>query len=156
MNFRSAVKATPALASALKDGLQALQQIDRGRIECKNPHTLAGSVNVDAALQDSLPETSRWDYGIGVHLHKDDDRVIWVEVHPASSHHINDILSKLQWLKSWLKTDSPQLNAMPREFVWIASGAVAIQPGSPQRKKLAEYGLVFAGNRFVIKTLPRR
>jgi len=151
MKFQSAVKATPALASALKEGLQALQQIDRGRIECKNPRILAGSVNVDAALKETLSNAPRWDYGIGVHIDKKNDRVIWIEVHPASSRHINDILSKLQWLKSWLKTEAPQLYALPREFVWIASGAAAIQPGSPQRKKLAEYGLIFAGGRFVIK-----
>jgi hypothetical protein len=143
------------LASALKDGLQALPQSDRGRIECKNPRALAGSVNVDAALKEALSNAPRWDYGIGVHIDKKNDCVIWIEVHPASSRHINDILSKLQWLKSWLKTEAPQLEALPREFVWIASGAVAIQPGSPQRKKLAENGLVFAGSRFVIKTFSR-
>lgn len=152
MNFRSTVKATPALAKALKDGLQALQQSDRSKIECKNPRALAGSVNLDATLRDSLPDMPRWDYGIGVHLDKNNDRVIWVEVHPASTLHIDAILLKLQWLKSWLQTDAPKLEALPREFVWVASGAVAIQPGSPQRKKLAENGLVFAGSRFIIKT----
>ncbi len=60
----------------------------------------------------------------------------------------------LQALKSWLKTNAPRLNALPREFVWVASGMVAVQPGSPQRKKLAECGLVFAGSRFIIKTFP--
>jgi len=109
-------------------------------------------VNVDAALKEALPNSPRWDYGIGVHIDKNNDRAIWIEVHPASSHHVNDMLSKLQWLQSWLKTDASQFDTMPREFVWIASGAAAIQPGSPQRKKLAQCGLVFAGSRFFIKT----
>ncbi|MGH7454202.1 MAG: hypothetical protein ACRENG_22805 [bacterium] len=152
MKFRERVQATPALAKTLKNGLQALLPDDRGRIECKNPRALAGSVNVDAVLKEVLPNAPRWDYVIGIHIDKNSDRVIWIEVHPASSHHINDVLVKLQWLKNWLKTDAPRLDELPREFVWIASGMVAIPPGSPQRKKLAERGLVFAGSRFVIKT----
>jgi hypothetical protein len=88
MNFRSAVQATPALAKALKNGLQALHPSDRKRIECKNPRALAGSVNVDAALKNDLPNAPRWDYGVGVCIDKNGDRVIWIEVHPASSYHI--------------------------------------------------------------------
>ncbi|MCI0695880.1 hypothetical protein L0337_28250 [candidate division KSB1 bacterium] len=152
MNFRTAVQATPALKKAFKDGLQALRQTDRSRIACKKPHDLAGSVNAGAMLEEALPNAPRWDYGVGVHIDKNSDRVIWIEIHPASSHHINDVLSKLQWLKSWLKTNAHRLDALPREFVWVASGMIAMQPGSPQRKKLAECGLVFAGSRFVIKT----
>lgn len=152
MHFKKAVEKTKSLADAYRPGLQALKDVDRRRIECENTQILAGSVDLDGALVDSHPEDPRWDYGIGICKGRNPDRVIWVEVHPASSTHIQDMLNKLDWLKRWLAASAPLLKKMTDEkkektYVWVASGRVHLLPNSPQRRKLAARGIHFAGSR---------
>jgi len=146
MRFKRAVENTQGLEQAYRPGLQALQRGDRSRILCRDSHMVTGSVNLDCALATILPDDPRWDYGVGVIARTPSETVVWIEVHPASSHHVDEVLRKLIWLKNWLRTDAPQLGAMPREFVWIASGQVAMQANSPQRRRLAAKGLRFAGS----------
>jgi hypothetical protein len=147
MRFKQAVERTPGLEQAYRPGLQALQRRDRSRISCRDSHMVTGSVNVDHTLAPTLPDDPRWDYGIGVTAQTRSEAVVWVEVHPASSHHVDEVLHKLDWLKNWLRTHAPQLNGMTREFVWVASGQVALQPNSPQRRRLAAHGLRLVSNR---------
>ena len=147
MRFREAVEKTEGLAEAYRPGLRALKNVDRGRIVCRNTRNLAGSVNLDEALSDSHPNDPRWDYGIGIRNSRGSDRVTWVEVHPASSSHVQDVLSKFAWLKQWLKSSAPLLNGILAEYVWVASGSVHIPPNSPQRRKLSSKGIRFVGER---------
>jgi hypothetical protein len=147
MQFRIAVTQTPALHGAYFPGLQALKKADRSRIRCRNASSLKGSVNLDQTLEDSHPNAPRWDYGIGVTATPEIDHVIWVEVHPASSHHIQEVLEKHRWLKEWLAASAPLLKGMDAKFVWIASGRVAMPPDSRQRKTIALKGIQFAGKR---------
>lgn len=147
MLFRDAVQATVGLAEAYQSGLQALERLDRSRIVCATPRSLAGSVNLDKALSPSYPNAPRWDYGIGIRKTPSSDGAIWVEVHPASSHHIQEVVDKLRWLKGWLESSAKMLKQITEGYVWVASGSVAIQPGSPQRKVLAAHGIRFEGRR---------
>ncbi len=147
MRFKNAVEKTEGLAEAYRLGLRALKKTHRERITCKNTTNLSGSVDLDEALCDSHPDDPRWDYGIGIRDSQSSDRVTWLEVHPASSSHIQDVINKFAWLKQWLSSSAPLLNRMPAEYVWVASGGVHIPPNSPQRKKLAIQGIRFAGER---------
>ncbi|MBI1900647.1 MAG: hypothetical protein HYS13_05995 [Planctomycetia bacterium] len=151
--FRQAVAATPSIASAFRRGLQALEEADRGRVRCANTRLLQGSVHLDDALQNLFPNENRWDYGIGVAVGANSDRAVWIEVHEASSSHIDRVLRKLYWLRHWLKSQAPLLDKLTtgdKGFVWVASGKVSLQPHSPQRKKIAEAKLHFAGESFEI------
>ncbi len=156
MHFRNAVEKTEGLADAYRPGLQALKNVDRSRIECRNTRNLTGSVDLDKALLDSHPNDPRWDYGVGIRKSASADCVMWIEVHPASSSHIQDVLDKLAWLKSWLASSAPLLEKLPaenggaRKYVWVASGSVHLPPNSPQRKKLAAKGLHLAGGRLYV------
>ena len=147
MRFENAVEKTEGLAQAFRLGLRALKKVDRRRIHCRNTRNLTGSVNLDDALHDPHPSDPRWDYGIGIRQSRGSDRVTWVEVHSASSSHIQEVLNKFAWLREWLRSSAPLLNRMPAEYVWVASGSVHIPPNSPQRKKLAVQGIRFAGER---------
>lgn len=149
-SFRQAVLDTPQLAQSFRSGLQALVKVDRKRISCNDSRAIAGSVNLDDALSSRYPNAPRWDYGIGLSAIDGSDNVKWIEVHPASSLHIDELLKKFSWLRSWLRVSAPKLEALPREFVWIASGKVSLQKGSSQMKKLAQAGLRFAGERLVL------
>jgi hypothetical protein len=142
MRFRAGVEATPTVAHAYRVGLQALLANDRGRIVCKRPRKLTGSVHLDAALAATLPNAPRWDYGIG-YGRGADERAVWVEVHPASSTSIDAILRKLAWLKSWLQGEAPKLHAITKDdYYWIATdGPISITATSPQAKRLALAGL---------------
>jgi hypothetical protein len=143
--FADAVLATACLAEALRDGLQAVRRTDRHRITCREGRLLTGSVDVDQATLTFHPQDNRWDYSIGIK--NDDERVVWVEIHPASSQHVQEVIDKLHWLRRWLKSEAPLLRQFPPRFVWVASGKVALTPNSPQRRRVAQEGLYFAGER---------
>lgn len=144
MTFEQAVAATQCICSAYKAGLQAIEARHRQLIKCQKSRRLAGSVNLDEALARSCPNESRWDYAIGIHRNVDDE-AIWVEVHPASSTHIEDMLDKLKWLRNWLDTAGTPLKKLTKgRFYWLAKdGSVNITPNSRQAKQLAAAGLSF-------------
>jgi hypothetical protein len=151
VRFERAVNEVAALQGAYCQGLQALSGEDRQRVRRRIPGSVTGSINLDSALKHSLPNEPRWDYGIGVARSRGRDKAVWVEVHPASSQHIDEVLRKLAWLKDWLKRTARALDAMSQEYVWVASGRVAIPAGSRHRKILAQKGLRFAGRQLEIK-----
>ena len=140
MTFLEAVRRTPAIRGALKPGLQPLKRPDRRRVSCDS-RRLLGSVDIDGSLHSLLPNETRWDYAIG--LIREGDSVFWIEVHPASSLHIDEVLKKLHWLHRWLETSAPELRRLPRRFLWIATGMVSFRRGSPQQKRIAAAGLSF-------------
>lgn len=152
MSFEEAVTRCSALADALKPGLQALKTADAAHISCTNPRCLAGSVDVDLTLSAALPNDPRWDYVIGIKQKNAAETVIWIEVHPASSTgEVEKILAKLSWLKNWVSENASALGRMPREYVWVATGRVAFTSGSPQRRRLAAAGILFAGSHYQIQ-----
>lgn len=150
MKFKAAVTSTRDIASAYRKGLQALKAADRSRIHCRNPRILCGSIDLDSALRDLFRNEPRWDYGIGIKRTALIEEAIWVEVHPASSHHIDEMLSKLGWLTTWLTRNAPALERMSRRFIWVSSGSISLTAGSPQRKKIAAAGLEFAGGKLLL------
>jgi hypothetical protein len=150
MRFKSAIKEISILKSAYRTGLKALSVADRKRIFCKNTHILRGSIYFDKVLAIDYPNDPRWDYGIGIDTKKGSDRVIWVEVHPASSSHVQGVIEKSKWLKEFLEQYEWPFTEQQQEFVWIASGKVSILLGSPQRRKLALAGIRFAGSNLLL------
>lgn len=144
MRFKNAVQATKGLAGAYRPGLQALAPADHKRISCKDTRKLAGSVNLDETLKQAQPNEPRWDYGVGV-ARGPRDRAVWVEVHPASSLHVDEVIKKRRWLRRWLEDKAPAIEAItPRRaeaYLWLASGKVAFQKNSPQSRRLAEAGI---------------
>jgi hypothetical protein len=149
MTFRRVVEATPEIADAYRPGLQALRAVDRARVAAQRPRALRGSVDLDGALAVAYPDANRWDYGIGVQQVAG-EKVYWTEVHPARDGEIDVMRQKLDWLKRWLQNSAEPLDDLPREFVWIASGGVAITQSSPRLRGLAAQGLVFKGGHFRI------
>jgi len=142
MTFVAAVESSPSIRTHLKSGLKALKKVDRGRVSCDG-RRLRGSVDIDGALRLLHPNVARWDYVVGYGGTRGQESVIWLEVHPASSHHIDEVLDKLRWLKLWIRNEAPGFGGLPRCFCWIASGAISLNRGSPQARKFAEAGLNF-------------
>jgi len=145
MTFRNAVAQAPGpVADAYQPGKQALGPY-RDRIQCSNPHRFTGSINLDAALSTAFPDAPRWDYGIG--FQKNGREVaLWIEVHPASTSDVDNVLAKLEWLKLWLRREADALWRLTirndgQQYVWIATGGVHIRPGTPQARRLQTAGL---------------
>lgn len=100
----------------------------------------AGSVNVDAALRPAYPNDPRWDYGVGLERQGAEyRRVVWVEVHPASSDSVGKVIEKVKWLRGWLKDHGGALRRLTQagDSYWLSPSGVKIRPGSPQARQLA-------------------
>lgn len=143
MNFRQAVEECTALAPHFHSGLGGVGAGDRGKIKVRNPRNLRGSITVDDALRDLEPSATRWDYGVGHQSKRNSERVIWVEIHAASSSHVQPVIDKLNWLRKWLHHNAATLHAMPAHFVWVATGQVGFTRNSRQSRILAQTGLLF-------------
>ena len=136
--FKSIVQAIPAIAGAYREGLQALESKDAGKVKPQNPRKLSGSVYLDKCLKTTNPHDARWDYVIGY-----SEKAYFVEV-PANTSNVDEVVKKKKWLDVWLKTNALDLKAMMAGtgYYWIASGKVAILPNSPQARKIAKNKLV--------------
>ena len=119
--FQKAVEETSATANEYHSGLSALSNADRQRIDCSNPQILTGSVNLDAAIrQRTEPNSPVWDYGVGVLVAASNNAaevVHWIEVHPANSSHVDNVIRKLEWLKKWLQKKAPKLDQFERRVL---------------------------------------
>jgi hypothetical protein len=146
--FQKAVSDTPDLGKhAYRAGLKALTAAHRKRIQ-QGEARILGSINLDGALCQRYPNEPRWDYGIGIQKGSK-PFAIWVEVHPASTSNVSEVLSKLRWLKEWLSSRATQLHALTplqKAYHWIATNEVGISLNSPQARQLAKAGM----------TMPRR
>jgi hypothetical protein len=148
MKFRHAVESTAAIRYGFRKGLGAVRNVDHARLRCSiNSRRLRGSVDLDEALRLAFPNDPRWDYAIGISQHPLSDQVVWLEVHPASSHHVDEVLNKLRWLRGWLANEAPALRMMPAHFCWVATGTVSFRRGSQEEKRIAQEGIRFPGKR---------
>ena len=137
--FRKAVEGTPDVANGYCSGLQALENVDKGAVKLKGKRKADGSLNIDKETKCLYPNDSRWDYAIGY-----DDKVFFVEVHPANTSNISEMAKKKEWLKQWLKSKAPLLEALPSgnpRFLWAATEAgVHISNQASYKRKLAQLG----------------
>ena len=84
------------------------------------------------------PNESRWDYVIGYN-----GSVFFVEIHPAQTSNVEEMIKKVIWLKNWLKGSAPELMSLHKcgVFHWIPSGKVKILSTSSQARKIAQNNL---------------
>lgn len=137
--FEGIVKSIPMIANAYKDGLQALESKDAVKIKPKNPRNLSGSVYLDKCLEKTNPHDARWDYVLGYK-----EKAYFVEVHPANTSNIEEVVKKKKWLEAWLLSNAKELQTLMvgTNYYWIASGKVAVLPNSPQARRIAKNKLI--------------
>lgn len=134
--FAAAVLATPKIAQAHRPGVQALLREHR---QClKNSQTAMGSIDLDAALLPYYPNAHRWDYGIGLPSDTHTEKVLWLEVHHAASGETQRVIDKLRALKAWLLAEAPELNQMPKVFIWQLSNVESNPNDRRKRNALAQ------------------
>ncbi len=113
-------------------GLQALGS-DSRKITVRSPRSLRGSVNFDKCLRGKYPNDPQWDYGIDVA-----GKVLYVEVHPADSRNVKEVLRKLESFRHWRRQVSfgPVDNELG--YWWVASGGVHITKNSKYQRQLGQ------------------
>jgi hypothetical protein len=146
MKFKPAVEQTPNLEKAYEVGLQALRAEDKPHIQAEDTRKLAGSVDVDKALQRVDPNGNRWDFAIAYkHTNRTEEFIYWTELHTASDSEVKVVIKKAQWLRSWLKSDGKRLAAFECEVNWVSSGATTFTLTAPQVKQMSSVGLRHVG-----------
>lgn len=120
-----------------RKGLQALKAADRSLINLGNPRHCLGSADIDASLAVQQPQASRWDYVIA-----HEQTLHFVEVHPAYTSEVSQVIKKKEWLLAWMKNAEVGNLDVPRRFHWLASGKVAITRNSKQARAAAQMGLM--------------
>ena len=83
------------------------------------------SVNLDEAMRELLPNDPRWDYGVEISSGKR-VRVEWIELHPAHSGAVGEVIRKARWLKARLSGASACERPSLETMHWLATDGVHI------------------------------
>jgi hypothetical protein len=152
MNFKESVAATPHLKNSFCEGLQALRAEDKPHVEVEDTRKLAGSVDVDTALQKAQPQANRWDFAIAYnHTNRSEEFVYWTELHTASDSQVKVVIKKAQWLVCWLKNEGHPLAGFERDILWVSSRATSFNLTGYQQKQMAAAGLRHVGSKLRIR-----
>lgn len=139
--LKEAVDETPDVTGNHKKGLMALKGSDRELIIVPDTRKIGGSLDIDSTTKRLYPNAARWDYAVEY-----DGETFFIEVHPASTTKLDVMLSKLEWLKGWLKTEAPRIDALKAKskhpYHWVHTGSSKIVKGSKQYKQLATHKLL--------------
>lgn len=141
--FQKAVEITPEISNAYCSGLQALGA-NSTKVILADARLVNGSVDIDSATHSLYPNEARWDYAVGY-----SGKVYFIEVHPANTSNVKEMLAKTKWLIRWLQTKAPKIKELMavESYYWVASGECKISPNSPQYRQLAQSHIVFKGKR---------
>lgn len=136
--FHTAVDKTPDISGAFMNGLAALKG-NSNKIFPQNTRLIEGSVDIDSATAKLYPHDNRWDYVLGY-----DRKAYFVEVHPANSSNVREMLNKLAWLRNWLSKSARALNNIKADkaFIWIQTGKVSLPKNTPQYRAAVSHHLL--------------
>lgn len=134
----------------LKSGLGALTSQYTKKITQENNVKISGSVYLDDALRPIAEAGDKCvDYAIGVQVAlREDDCVIFLEVHEANDGSVKTVKDKFEFIKKWLKEGGTSLDRLKRKLIWIASGSSHLSQASLRR--LNALGIVFHGGHLTI------
>ena len=150
--FKEAIKKTPSLDGAYREGLQALRKQDAKHIDAEDTRALRGSIDVDAANLAAEPQANRWDFGIAYqHTNRKEEVIYWVETHTASDSEVGRVLKKAAWLQTWFKGKGKHFVHFEKDILWVSSGSTSFTLSAPQRKQMAQLGLRSAGGNLRIR-----
>lgn len=131
--FKNAVSECDEIRNVFKSGLSALGR-NSASVIVEDTNQLNGSVDIDSAVKEIRPNDARWDYTFGYK-----GNAYFLEVHPADTKNVDEMIKKVKWLKDWLTSVAPDLKHLHKcgVFHWIPSGRVNILPSSSQHRKIA-------------------
>lgn len=98
--FKEIVENTQDIKNGFHNGLQALGT-NAKQISATNTEKLEGSVDIDTCTKKLYPQDARWDYAIGY-----EGKVYFLEIHPANTSNIKEMIKKAEWLKKMVESKS--------------------------------------------------
>ncbi len=141
MSFEEIVKSIDDIKGCYEKGLRALKGGQSTKIRVAKTRQLNGSVDLDSCTVKKYPDDARWDYIVGYKK-----KVFFIEIHPASTSNVKEIVKKSDWLRKWLKVKGRALKpkiARNEPYRWVATGKVAILPNSKYARVLAQNKISF-------------
>ena len=133
----------PKLRDFYKKGLGAFESIDKPHIDVPDTRLIFGSVALDKAALQDMPDDNRWDYALDYN-----GQVFFIEVHPAKASEIDTVINKVIGLSQWLSNIGSDLLSLPpidRIFYWVSSGKTKMVPSGNQIKKLVKNKVELSG-----------
>ncbi len=136
--FKDVVSNTSDISQGYKAGLTALGKYSSKIVVQKNV-TVEGSVDIDTTTVALYPRDNRWDYVIGFN-----GKVIFVEIHSASTSEVDVVLKKLDWLKNWLNSKASELARLraAEPYYWVQSKNFQILKHTPQYRRAVQKGIL--------------
>ena len=139
-SFKQAVAATNDVKDCFREGKQAIPAKEKDKVEFADSKKCGGSLFIDQCLADQkkYPNANRWDYAIDYN-----GEVFFFEVHTASSDEVSTVIKKLEWLKDWLRSCAPEINALKAKapFYWVQSNGYHILPNSSYERVAIQKGI---------------
>lgn len=139
-HLEKAVNATPDVNGHFHKGLGALNANDKNKISVPDTSKLTGSLDIDTTTRNLYPEETRWDYAIEYN-----NETFFIEIHPGSTGEVTKVISKLNWLKNWLKTKAPEINNIKAvskpAYHWVYTNKYSILPSSKYALILSKHGI---------------
>ena len=123
----------PTFGARVENGKAALKKAHRTQVDMK----ATCSVDLDTHGPPSVRGEKRWDYVLVNH----DGKGHAVEVHPARTSEVGDMIAKKRWAEEVLRREAKGLAIAA--WHWVASGRVDVRRHDRSRKMLAEAGLAF-------------
>lgn len=140
--FQVAIEHTEEVKNGFCAGKQAIKNADRSKVDAADSSKLQGSLDIDSQVKSLYPNAPRWDYALSYN-----DKIYYFEVHPAETSEVDKVVSKVKWLRCWLKTKATEIDKLPKAehpYTWIQSGRYAILPTAREKMKLSVSGIATA------------
>ncbi len=145
--FELAVNSIEDLRDGYRKGLQALKG-NSSKLSIRDSNKLLGSVDIDEHTKSIYPQDSRWDFSIGYN-----QKAWFVEVHPANTSNVKEMVKKVQWLEGRLLGKGKSLASIRKNntHYWIPSGKVSILKTSAQYRCLAKHKIKITSVPFILE-----
>jgi hypothetical protein len=127
------LRRAPTFGAHVEEGKAALKKEHRKQVEMQ----ATCSVNLDTHGPPSERGEKRWDYVLMNH----DGKGHGVEVHPARTSDVGDMIAKKRWAEKVLAREARGLAVVA--WHWVASGRVDVRRHDRARKQLAQAGVSF-------------
>jgi hypothetical protein len=127
------LRAAPSFGAHVKEGKAALKRGHRQKVVM----AATCSVDIDTHGPVSGHGEKRWDYILVNH----DGKGHGVEVHPATTKDVDDMIAKKRWAEGLIAREARKLATVA--WHWVASGRVDIRKHDRARKRLADAGIQF-------------
>lgn len=134
----------------MQPGKQALERVDRQRVETDGTSSLECSLHLDKHMEREEPNSRRWDYLLVVRGAS--QRAVAVEVHPATASEVRAVLEKREWAVRLLGRRCSGLQIAGDDWHWVASGKVFLRSTDPQSRLLRQSGLGWPRERLVLSS----